>query len=169
MTIHCNTVLAAKEIFTVDLGWRETHPMRWLCFVALACAIACAQTPADTKLFQNHDPEKALITDDDVTLFWTAYDHWQNDLKGDPVKLPEALQTGYLDKGSQGVKDFIPGRIESAKHLSAIVLKYQTRITKARGAAMIRIPSPALPEIRSNFVRTEGSFIRMQFFHRFIS
>lgn len=125
--------------------------MRWLCFVVLACAVACAQTPAYTNLLQNHDPEKTVITDDDVTLFWKAYDHWQNDLKGDPAKLPEALQTGYIDKGSQGVKDFIAGRIENAKHLSAIVLKYQTAYESARrNNAKVQA---LLPEIRSNFFK----------------
>jgi hypothetical protein len=125
--------------------------MRWLCFVVLSCAIACAQTTADSNPFQNHDPEKTLITDDDVTLFWKAYDHWKNDLKGDPAKFPEALQTGYLDKGSQGVKDFMVGRIENAKHLSAVVLKYQTAYESAR-RNNARIQA-LLPEIRSNFVK----------------
>jgi hypothetical protein len=110
----------------------------------------CAQTPADTNPLQNHDPEKTLITDDDVTLFWKAYDHWKNDLKGDPAKLPEALQTGYLDKGSQGVKDFMVGRIENAKHLSAVVLKYQAAYESARrNNAKIQ---GLLPEIRKDFV-----------------
>lgn len=125
--------------------------MRWLCFVILTCAVACAQMPAYTNPLQNHDPEKTLITDDDVTLFWKAYDHWQNDLKGDPAKLPAALQTGYLDKGSQGVKDFMAGRIENAKHLSAIVLKYQSAYESARrNNAKVQA---LLPEIRSDFVK----------------
>ena len=63
--------------------------MRWLCFVVLACAVACAQTPADINPLHNTDPEKALITADDVTLFWKAYDYWQYDLKADPAKLAE--------------------------------------------------------------------------------
>src|SRR5690348_3633596 len=123
--------------------------MRWLSFVVvLAYVVACAQTTTGTNPSQNHDPEKALITGDDVTLFWQAYDHWQNDLKGDPAKLPEALQTGYIDKGSQGVKDFMAGRIENAKHLSAIVLKYQSAYESARrNNAKVQA---LLPEIRSN-------------------
>jgi hypothetical protein len=124
--------------------------MRWLCFVVLSCAVACAQTPADTNPFQNHDPEKALITGDDVTLFWAAYDHWKNDLKGDPAKLPEALQTGYLDKGSQGVKDFMVGRIENAKHLSAVVLKNRAYFEGLRRGNNELVQN-ALPELHKDF------------------
>jgi len=124
--------------------------MRSLCFVVLSCAVACAQTSADTNPFQNHDPEKALITGADVTLFWKAYDHWQNDLKGDPAKLPEALQTGYLDKGSQGVKDFMAGRIENAKHLSAVVLKNRAYFEGLRRGNNELVQN-ALPELRKDF------------------
>ena len=124
--------------------------MRWLCFLVLAGAVACAQTPVDTNPLQNHDPEKALIMGDDVTLFWKAYDHWQNDLKGDPAKLAEALQTGYLDKGSQGVKDFMRNRIESAENLSAIVLKNRTYFEGLRRSNNELIQN-ALPELRKDF------------------
>jgi hypothetical protein len=125
--------------------------MRWLCFVVLACAVACAQTSADTNPLQNHDPEKTIITDDDVTLFWKAYDLWKNEAKSDPARLPEILQREYLDKGSQGVKDFMAGRIENSKHLSAVVLKYHTAYESAR-RNNTKIQG-LLPEIRSDFVK----------------
>ena len=123
--------------------------MRCLCLVALTCAVACAQTPADTNPLRNHDPEKARITADDVTLFWKAYDHWQHDLKADPAKLAEVLQKQYLDSGSQGVKDFIPGRIVSAQHLAETILKDRAYYEGTRSNDQ-RIHN-ALPEIRRDF------------------
>ncbi|HEX4604410.1 MAG TPA: DUF2268 domain-containing putative Zn-dependent protease [Candidatus Angelobacter sp.] len=98
---------------------------------------------------QNHDPEKAIITADDVSLFWKAYDHWAGDLKADPAKLAEVLQQEYLDKGSQGVKDFTPGRIVSARHLSDQVLKYRAYYEGVRHNT--ELIQSAIPEIRKNF------------------
>jgi len=123
--------------------------MRWLCFVVLACAVARAQTPADTNPLHNTDPEKSLITADDVTLFWTAYDYWQRDLKADPAKLAEVLQKQYLDAGSQGVKDFIPHRIVSAQHLAEQILHDRAYYESTRSNDQ-RIHN-ALPEIRRDF------------------
>ena len=123
--------------------------MRWLCFAVLACLAAYAQTPAGTNPLRNHDPEKARITADDVTLFWKAYDYWQHDLKADPAKLAEVLQKQYLDSGSQGVKDFIPGRIVSAQHLAETILKDRAYYEGTRSNDQ-RIHN-ALPEIRRDF------------------
>lgn len=115
----------------------------------LFCAVPCAQSQSDAGPLQNHDPEKALITADDVTLFWKAYDSWQRDLKADPAKLPEVLQKEYLDKGSQGVKDFIPGRIVSAQHLAEKILQDRAYYEGTRSNDQ-RIHN-ALPELRKDF------------------
>lgn len=130
--------------------------MRWLCLVVLACAIACAQAPADTNPLQNHDPEKALISADDVTLFWKAYDYWQRDLKGDPAKLADVLQKQYIDAGSQGVKDFIPHRIVSAQHLAEEILQGRAYYESTRSNDQ-RIHN-ALPEIRRDFAELKKLF-----------
>ncbi|HEY2361017.1 MAG TPA: hypothetical protein VGK36_07875 [Candidatus Angelobacter sp.] len=131
--------------------------MRWLCFVILACAVACAQTPADTNPLHNTDPEKALITADDVTLFWKAYDYWQYDLKADPAKLAETLQKQYLDSGSQGVKDFIPRRIVSAQHLAEQILQARAYYESTRSNDQ-RIHN-ALPEIRRDFAKLKSCIL----------
>lgn len=62
------------------------------------------------------DPDKARIITTDLANFWKAYDEGKR--AGD---LKEALQKGYLDCGSKGVKQFIPGRIQSAEALANTV------------------------------------------------
>jgi hypothetical protein len=80
----------------------------------------------------NHDPDKALISANDVRLFWSAYDLWLNREHGAPEKLAEVLQHEYLDKGSQGVKDFTPNRIVNAKHLAEAILHHRSYYENAR-------------------------------------
>lgn len=58
------------------------------------------------------DPEKAKFITTDIDLFWQQFD------KMDEVKKPFNI---YLEQGSQGVRDFIPYRIESAKNLLRVV------------------------------------------------
>ena len=113
------------------------------------CSLAWSQSPDNGTALQNHDPQKALFTADDVTLFWKAYDYWQNDLKADPAKLAEVLQKQYLDPGSQGVKDFIPDRIVSAQHLATKIIESRSYYEGVRSNQQ-RIQS-ALPEIRKGF------------------
>ncbi|MEL6562413.1 MAG: DUF2268 domain-containing putative Zn-dependent protease [Bacteroidota bacterium] len=59
-----------------------------------------------------NDPEKAQFITTDIDLFWQQFD------KIDEVKNPFDV---YLEQGSQGVKDFIPYRIESSKNLLRVV------------------------------------------------
>jgi hypothetical protein len=91
---------------------------------------ACAQETTRPEL--NHDPEKALITANDVRLFWSAYDLWLSREHGAPGKLAEVLQHEYLDKGSLGVKDFTPNRIVSAQHLADTILHRRSYYDNAR-------------------------------------
>jgi len=123
--------------------------MRLLCLAVLSCSLVCAQSPDSATPLLNSDPRKALITADDLTLFWKAYDNWQSELKADPAKLAEVLQKQYLDAGSQGVKDFIPHRIVSAQHLATTILKNKSYYESVR-ANQQRIQS-ALPEIHKDF------------------
>ena len=128
--------------------------MRWLCYVFLLCA-AWAASAADATPLRNHDPNSAIIMADDLTRFWQAYDHWVHDLNAEPARLPEVLQKEYLDLGSQGVKDFIPERIVSAKHLSETVLRNRAYYENVRSNH--ELIQKALPEIRKNF----GEFKRL--------
>jgi uncharacterized protein YjaZ len=93
----------------------------FLCAVVTLSSFALGQQ--QTKPALNRDPDAATISANDVRLFWSAYDFWLTREHGAPEKLAGVLQTEYLDKGSQGVKDFIPNRITSADHLAKVILK----------------------------------------------
>jgi hypothetical protein len=114
----------------------------------LLCSAGQAQQQNQADPLKNHDPGKAPIIADDLALFWQAYDHWVHDFKAEPAKLPEVLQKEYIDKGSQGVKDFIPGRIESAKHLSEKILSNRSYYESVRhNNEMVQ---SAIPELRQD-------------------
>lgn len=125
--------------------------MRTFVLLLMLCSAASAQPQETADPLKNPDPEKALITADDVTLFWRAYDLWKNEAKADPARLPEILQKEYLDKGSQGVKDFIPRRIVSAQHLAETILQDRAYYESTRSNDQ-RIHN-ALPEIRRDFAK----------------
>jgi hypothetical protein len=120
----------------------------YLAILLISFSFAQAQNHNDAAL-QNHDPDAAVVSADDVTRFWQAYDHWVQDLKSDPAQLADTLQRQYLDPGSQGVKDFIPQRIESAQYLSATIIRHRTYYEGVRHNA--ELIQNALPEIHKNF------------------
>ncbi|MEM9930790.1 MAG: hypothetical protein AAF840_13270 [Bacteroidota bacterium] len=65
------------------------------------------------------DPEAARFVTEDIDRFWTVFDA----ANGQPKAAD--LEQGYLSPGSQGVQDFIPNRIESAKKLAKKIKKKQ--------------------------------------------
>jgi len=89
------------------------------CVVVFAGVIAAAtvltaqegRSPAQG----NHDPQTALISTGDIDLFWRAFDTWTMASGRDPSKLSGILETDYIERGSQGVQDFIPHRIVSCE------------------------------------------------------
>ena len=72
------------------------------------------------------DPFKAEIVYSDIPLFWLAFDK----LKEDESKNP--FQSQYLEKGSVGLHDFVPERIESADELYKLVSKERAYYEKVR-------------------------------------
>lgn len=58
------------------------------------------------------DPADAQFVTSDIKNFWEAFD---------APKQSKKVYQSYIDQGSQGLKDFIPYRIESAKNLRKIV------------------------------------------------
>lgn len=119
-----------------------------LLFVALVSPAGRAQSKVAPEL--NHDPDKALITANDVRLFWAAYDLWLSRDHGAPDKLASVLQHEYLDKGSDGVKDFIPNRIVSADHLANFILGHRSYYEAARHNT--EQMESFIPPIRKNFL-----------------
>ncbi|GCC51138.1 hypothetical protein SanaruYs_13580 [Chryseotalea sanaruensis] len=60
------------------------------------------------------NPDSAVLHTEDITLFWNLFDK-------NPSLNAGILESEYLQKGSEGLKAFIPNRIESGKHLNKII------------------------------------------------
>lgn len=127
---------------------RSTLVLVLLAALSFVNTTVCAQQTTMPEL--NHDPDEALITADDVRLFWSAYDLWLNREHAAPEKLAEVLQHEYLDKGSEGVKAFIPRpRIVSADNLARVILAHRNYYERTRlNTEQIK---DFIPEIRNNF------------------
>jgi hypothetical protein len=63
----------------------------------------------------NKVPEKTKLVTTDLDNFWRAYDLAENE--NDLPQKAEIFQREYIDKGSIGLKGFIPNRIVSAEEL----------------------------------------------------
>jgi hypothetical protein len=99
----------------------------------------------------NHDPETAVVSTADVSLFWHAYDQWKTAANSAPDRLASILDRDYIKKGSQGLRDFIPQRIIDSDALAKMILKdpkyYET--VRANTEKM----QSFVPEIRKGFER----------------
>jgi hypothetical protein len=62
------------------------------------------------------------IESSDIGRFWAAWNLWQTQEHGDPAKLASVMQTEYLDKGTDGLKSFVPGHLVSAAALAENIL-----------------------------------------------
>lgn len=91
------------------------------------------------------DPDSARLVTSDIPHFWAAVD------RAAPESLAAVLQREYLDRGSAGVWEFIPGRIMSAEDLAAAVRDGRARYDSAR-PAMAEV-TRAEPGIRAAFRR----------------
>ena len=78
-------------------------------------------TVAQTEKKLNRDPETVKFVTSDIDNFWRAYDLAARETDAD--KKIAIYQTEYLDKGSDGLKDFVRLRIRSAKNLAATIDK----------------------------------------------
>ena len=67
---------------------------------------------------QNRDPLATEIVTEDLDRFWVAIE------KAGPNVEAKVLDELYLKPGTKGVEGFTRGRIESAKHLSAVIRKH---------------------------------------------
>ena len=61
------------------------------------------------------NPDSARLVTSDIPLFWSAFD------RASPTDGGAIFQHDYIDRGSQGVKDFIPGRIVNGEQLAKLV------------------------------------------------
>jgi hypothetical protein len=91
-------------------------------------------------------PPQPEIRTSDVDLFYRVYDA----AGGTPTV--EALQREYIDKGSDGVRQFIPERIQSAEALAKYIGDHRDVYDSARGCVS------ALPAVR---VRLKSVFVKL--------
>ncbi len=96
------------------------------------------------------DPDSAKLITSDVRLFWQAVDRASRD------SLAPVLQREYLDRGTVGVRDFIPGRIFSAEDLAAAVRDRRAKYDSVR-AANVDV-ARAEPAIRAAFRRLKAIY-----------
>ncbi len=83
-------------------------------FLTICCVSLFAQ--------QNRNPARAEFVTSDIENFWRAFDLADKETN---VKTKTAIfQREYLDKGSDGLKGFINGRIGSAENLVAVIRKH---------------------------------------------
>ncbi|MBL8292022.1 MAG: hypothetical protein JNN08_09305 [Bryobacterales bacterium] len=102
--------------------------MKLRILLAAAGLVTCA---AASPVELSRDPDKAPVSIADVSLFWRAFDLWVSG-GGQSDKLALVLKTEYLDKGSDGVKDFTPNRIIDAESLAARILEDRGYYERAR-------------------------------------
>jgi hypothetical protein len=88
-------------------------------------------------------PDSARLITSDIPLFWAVLD------RAAPDSLAALLQRGYLDRGSRGLRDFIPGRILSADRLAQLITSNRSRYDAIRESSLRVIE--AEPGIRRAF------------------
>ena len=81
-----------------------------------------------TPVVSKPNPDSARLVMSDIALFWAAVDAAPADSLG------TYLQRRYLERGSIGVRDFIPGRIMSAEDLAAYVVAHRSQYDSVRAA-----------------------------------
>ena len=74
------------------------------------------------------NPDSAHLVTSDIPLFWATVDAAPADSLG------AYLQHRYLERGSIGVRDFIPGRILSGEDLAAYVATHRAQYDSVRAA-----------------------------------
>jgi hypothetical protein len=89
------------------------------------------------------DPDSARLVTSDIALFWDVLDRAAAD------SLTPLLQREYLERGTRGLRDFIPGRILSAERLAQMITSNRPRYDAIR-ASSLRV-TEAEPGIRAAF------------------
>jgi hypothetical protein len=97
----------------------------------------------------NSDPARVKFVTSDIDNFWRAYD--LADKESDHAKKVEIFKTEYIDKGSDGLKDFVRLRIKSADALVAQIEKMPKFYAAARKPTSEI--SAMESRLRRNFVR----------------
>jgi hypothetical protein len=101
------------------------------------------------------DPDSARLVTSDIDRFWTAVGRAPED------SLARYLRREYIEPGSAGLQDFIPGRIKSSAALAESYRKNRARYDAAR-PNMARI-AEAAPQIHAAFRRFKAMYPEAKF------
>jgi Predicted Zn-dependent protease (DUF2268) len=125
--------------------------MRWTCLLLLTAACAWDGTAPDAAAVAVV-PAEARFVATDITNFWRAVDAGGS---------PDAFQREYLDKASDGLRDFVAARNVTAPSLSQMVRAYPRYFADVR-ASMLRLTASGedavLARIRANYERVEALY-----------
>jgi hypothetical protein len=105
--------------------------------------LSAAATAGSPPRRPHADPDSARLITSDITLFWDVFS------RATPDSLEALLQREYLDRGTPGLRDFIPGRIQSAADLALRVTRSRQRY-ESRREATLRV-AEAEPGIRAAY------------------
>src|SRR5215204_6244921 len=94
--------------------------------VASGCGSGGPTRPSDIAT----DPARALFVTSDIEHFWAAYD------AGGASGTSSAFQTGYLDGGSSGLRDFAASRNVTAATLASMVRTYPRYFADIRASTL---------------------------------
>jgi hypothetical protein len=109
--------------------------------VSLLLALSAASTLAAQTPRVSTDPDSARLITSEVELFWSVLDRSPQD------SLAAFLQREYLDRGTDGLRDFIPSRILSAEALAERIGAQRDRYDSRRAISLAALS--AEPAIRA--------------------
>jgi hypothetical protein len=90
--------------------------------------------PAQSPVSVNRDAAAVKFVTSDIDNFWRAFDMAAKE--SDKAKKAAIYQSEYLDKGSDGLKDFIRLRIKTAESLADIIEKNLKFYASARPSTL---------------------------------
>jgi len=117
-----------------------------VCFCFWVAIAGCNDGTAPTGF--TTDPARAVFVTSDITNFWTAYD------AGGKNGSAAAFQTLYLDRASDGLREFIAARNLTAASLLQMVQAYPNYFASIRtNSLQLATNAAVLGTIRGNYVR----------------
>ena len=98
------------------------------------------------------DPASAQIVTADLTHFWDAYD------AGGSTGSQSAFQSTYLDRASDGLKDFIRARSVTVSSLAQMVLAYPRYFAAIRSSNLALTTGAVDARIRANYATIKSLY-----------
>jgi hypothetical protein len=124
----------------------DPNPPPISCTVGTGHLPPTAPTPEPTP-----DPDHARMIASDVNRFWEVLDA---DPTAEVDELARAFHCAYLREGTDGLRDFIPGRILGARRLAETVMERRDRYEAARASSLSL--AEVEPAIRTIFHELEA-------------